>query len=293
VLQGVRSYVWSIFTLASLACSAGVSAEPKPMPIFDSHIHYNRAAWRVFDPPYVLELLQRADVVGGLVGSWPDEGTIKLHSAFPDRFVAELCPYQELDDRENWSKKPGLLEFLAERIATGRYKGLGELHIMKRDDADWDVIAKVVGLAGQHGLFLHIHSGAEVVGRLFAIAPDVRILWAHAGFYENAATISAMLDKYSNLTAELSLRAPNIMPAAAEDIGADWLALFERHSDRIVVGSDTYINLAWVEYDEIMDAHRNWLSRLPQHIAEKIAWRNAKTYFGLPEALFQTSRRDP
>jgi predicted TIM-barrel fold metal-dependent hydrolase len=131
------------------------------------------------------------------------------------------------------------------------------------------------------------------VGRLFAIAPDVRILWAHAGFYENAATISAMLDKYSNLTAELSLRAPNIMPAAAEDIGADWLALFERHSDRIVVGSDTYINLAWVEYDEIMDAHRNWLSRLPQHIAEKIAWRNAKTYFGLPEALFQTSRRDP
>ncbi len=74
-------------------------------------------------------------------------GTVKLHAAHPDRFVAELCPYQELDDRENWSKKPRVLNFLAERIATGRYRGLGELHILKRSEVDLDVIAKVVALA--------------------------------------------------------------------------------------------------------------------------------------------------
>jgi hypothetical protein len=278
--------MWSLIILTVLASSADVTAQERQLPIFDSHIHYNRAAWRVFDPPYVLELLQRADVLGGLVGSWPDEGTVKLRAAYPDRFVAELCPYQELDDRENWSKKPRVLSFLAERIATGRYKGLGELHILKRSEVDWDMIAKVVALARQHELFLHIHAGADVIERLFAIAPDVRILWAHAGFYEGAATISGMLDKYPSLTAELSLRAPNIYPALAEDIGADWRTLFERHQDRIVLGSDTYINLAWVEYDEIMDSHRRWLSRLPRSIAEKIAWRNAKTFFALPDTLF-------
>jgi hypothetical protein len=57
-----------------------------------------------------------------------------------------------------------------------------------------------------------------------------------------------MMDKYPSLTAELSLRAPNIYPALAEDIGADWRTLFERHQDRIILGLDAYINLAWVEY---------------------------------------------
>jgi hypothetical protein len=60
-----------------------------------------------------------------------------LHAAYPDRLVAELFPYQELDDSENGSKKPRVLSFLAERIAIGRYKGLRELHILKRSEVDW------------------------------------------------------------------------------------------------------------------------------------------------------------
>lgn len=286
VPQFSRMIVSICITLMALASSAATCAEERQLPIFDAHVHYNQDAWQVYDPPYVAELLQQAGVVGGLVGSWPDEGTVKLHAAFPDKFVAELCPYQELNDRERWSKKPGVLTFLGERLATGRYKGLGELHILKHSDADWAVIEKVVALAREHGLFLHMHAGADVIERLFAISPEVRILWAHAGFHDDAATISAMLDKYPKLTAELSLRAPNIFPELADDIEAPWRALFERHPDRIVVGSDTYINLAWVEYDAIMDAHRRWLARLPPDVAERIAWRNAKAFFDLPDALF-------
>ena len=281
-----RLLFWCLNILLAAANLEAAAADQGPLPIFDSHIHYNGPARQLYDPPYLLEWLQQAGVVGGLVGSWPDEGTVQLSTSYPDRFVAELCPYQRLADRENWTLKPGVLEFLTERIATGRYKGLGELHILKRGETDWAVIEKVVALAHAHDLFLHIHARANIIERLFAIEPDVRILWAHAGFYDKASTISRMLDTYPNLTAEMSLRAPNILPASAQYIGEDWRGLFERHQDRIVVGSDTYINLAWAEYDGIIGAHRRWLSRLPPAIAEKIAWRNAKRFFNLPAELF-------
>ena len=281
-------FVWPAFFAALLAAFATAAAQAKKMPIFDAHIHYNKAAWVAFDPLYVREVLQRAGVVGGLVGSWPDEGTIRLHSAFPERFLAQLCPYTAIEDRRNWTRLPTIMRFFTERIATGRYKGLGELHILKQAEADWEIIGKTVALARAHNLFLHIHAGAAVIERLFAMAPDVRILWAHGGFSEKAARISGLLDTYPKLSVELSLRAPNIFPELSQEIGADWRALFERHQNRILLGSDTYINLAWATYDEIIGAHRRWLSRLPRDIAEKIAWRNAKTFFALPDTLFQS-----
>ena len=281
--------------VAAIACvvvvgfagAAVADAPARAMPIFDAHVHYNKAAWRVFDPPYVLQLMQRAGVVGGLVGSWPDDGTVKMHSAFPTRFIAELCPYRDLTDGRNWTRQPGVLRFFEERIATRRYQGLGELHIYNQNAVDWSVIAQVVGLARKNDLFLHIHARADVIERLFQISPDVRILWAHAGFYDGAAQISAMLDRFPKLTAELSLRAPNIFPELERNMRPDWRALFLRHPDRFVIGTDTYINLAWTEYDEIIDAHRRWLSRLPRSVAEKIAWRNARAFFSLPGELFE------
>ncbi len=94
-----------------------------------------------------------------------------------------------------------------------------------------------------------------------------------------------MLDRFPKLTAELSLRAPNIFPELARDMRPDWRALFKRHADRFVIGSDTYMNLSWAEYDEIIAAHRRWLARLPRDIAEKIAWRNAKAFFALPDGF--------
>ena len=117
----------------------------------------------------------------------------------------------------------------------------------------------------------------------------MRVLWAHAGFYDGAVRISSVLDRFPTLAVELSLRAPNIFPELAKNIRPDWRALFVRHQDRFMIGTDTYINLAWAEYGEIVAAHHRWLSRLPRAIAENIAWRNAKSFFSLSDEFFNSN----
>ncbi len=186
-MQAYLRFLLLICVAANAAdAPATAASEPKrTLPIFDAHIHYNRAAWRPFDPRYVLELMRRAGVVGGLVGSWPNEGTVKLHDAFPKRFVPELCPYSAIRESHNWTKDPAVIPFLTKEVATGRYGGLGELHIYKQEAVDWAVVERVVRIAQTNNLFLHMHARADVIERLFKIVPDIRILWAHAGFYES------------------------------------------------------------------------------------------------------------
>ena len=91
------------------------------------------------------------------------------------------------------------------------------------------------------------------------------------------------------LPAELSLHAPNIFPTLANNLRQGWRELFVRHPDRLVIGTDTYINLARTEDSEIAAVHRRWLAHLPRDIAEKIDGRNAGEFFSLPIQLFMSN----
>ena len=48
-----------------------------------------------------------------------------------------------------------------------------------------------------------------------------------------------------------------------DKLSAAWRALFARHSDRFLIGSDTWINERWFAYDGLMNAYRGWLAQLP------------------------------
>jgi len=41
---------------------------------------------------------------------------------------------------------------------------------------------------------------------------------------------------------------------------SDWRSLFERYSDRFLLGSDTWMNERWFYYDTIFKEYRNWLA---------------------------------
>ena len=61
----------------------------------------------------------------------------------------------------------------------------------------------------------------------------------------------------------------------------DWRDLFERYSDRFLLGSDTWINERWFGYDTIFKTYRAWLGQLPEEQARRIASGNASRLFDL------------
>jgi predicted TIM-barrel fold metal-dependent hydrolase len=52
--------------------------------------------------------------------------------------------------------------------------------------------------------------------------------------------------------------------------------------ERFVVGSDTWINARWDDYETLMQQARRWLGDLPAPVAQRIGWENAAALFALP-----------
>src|SRR5690606_39402543 len=97
-----------------------------------------------------------------------------------------------------------VIAYLEENLATRRYVAIGEFHLYGAD-ADLPVPRRLVELARRHNLFLHAHSDADAVERLFRQWPQARILWAHAGF-DRPERVREMLRTHPNLWCDLAFR---------------------------------------------------------------------------------------
>lgn len=255
-----------------------IGAAVDDLPVFDAHMHYKREAWGPYPPATVIDLMDRAGVAMALVSSTPDDGTIRLLEYAPDRIVPELRPYHDAAGSSNWTKAEGMEAYLRERLARHPHEGIGEFHIHRLDMADRPLLAAVAALARERGIPLHIHSGAGPVRFFYEMEPALTVIWAHAGMTEPAAVVGAMLDAYPALYADTSYRERDILGDGAA-IDPAWLAVIERHADRLMVGTDTWTNAQWDDYEGLIALNRRWLALLPRDTAEKIAWRNAARLF--------------
>lgn len=248
------------------------------LPIFDTHVHYKKEAWTLFSPKEVLELFKRSGVTKALVSSSPDEGTRMLYKLAPDMIVPFLRPYHDDVNSSNWFKKQSILDYFKKRLELPIYKGIGEFHIHNEIDADSPVILETLRLAVKEDLYIHVHTGHEAVEAMFKHEPKIKVLWAHAGMSDPPQVVSAMFDRYKNLWVDISIRENDIAPGGV--LSPEWKALFLKHPDRITVGSDTWVNSRWQEYEEIIKFDRGWLAQLPSDVARKIAYDNAGRLFG-------------
>ncbi len=255
--------------------SAGNEAEN--LPIFDTHVHYKEPAWSVYPPDMVINMMEKSGVSRALVSSTPDEGTRMLYRQDPERIIPFLRPYHGDVNSGNWHQQDQMVDYLKERLQMPIYKGLGEFHIHNPIDADSAVIRETVQLAVEQNLYIHVHSDHQAVEKIFAYAPGVKILWAHAGMSDPPHVVSEMFDRFENLWVDISIRENEIAPNGKLD--PEWKKLFLDHPDRITIGSDTWINAQWDNYQEIIEFDRNWLSQLPRGVAAKIAYQNAKQLF--------------
>jgi amidohydrolase family protein len=271
----VSKWVLSVLMLCISLTGSPLFAEPAretELPIFDAHIHYNSDVWEVVPPKEAITRLRKAGIVRALVSSSSDEGTQKLYAEAPDLIIPELRPYRIGEEISNWMRDETIIAHVQARLKKYKYLALGEFHI-NGPGADLPVVRRMVQLAKQNGLMLHVHSDADAVERMFRQDPEARIIWAHAGF-EQPPRVRAMMRSHKNLWAELSSR-PDV--ATNGQVSAEWRETFLEFPDRFMVGTDTYEPQRWSIVGSNSSWLREWLGDLPMEVAERIAFKNGES----------------
>lgn len=260
-----------------VAFLAPVARAAAPMPIFDAHLHYNAEAREPYPLSALRTLFETHGIQGILANSRPNNGTRALVDArFPGLWVVPFIrPYVVRPDRYTWFDDPAIYDLIESEFRRGDYQGIGEFHLFGQDAASpW--VKKTVDFAVRHDLYLHAHSDETALEILFAHNPKVKIIWAHTGFTTSPERIEAYFMKYPSLWGELSYRYD---VSSGGRLDPAWKALLERHSNRFLLGSDTWVNERWASYGEIIAGYRSWLAELAPQAAERIAWKNAAAMF--------------
>ena len=278
--------------LFAAAFTAPLNAEPYRGALFDAHLHYNDEAFTAFPLADVLARMQRAGVRAIVANSRPNDGTKSLAAAQAQTAAAGVTVvpfirlYRNRADYSGWFADETIytmvLDELARGTAAGPYRGIGEFHLYDSANANGAVAAKLMRLAQDRGLAVLAHVDDPAIDLLLAHAPKARLIWAHSGIGgAPVERVRELMRRYPTLLGELSYR-PGLTGADGR-LSPEWKALFAEFPSRFVLGSDTWINARWSDYEALMQAARVWLGDLPPDTAQRIAWRNAAELFSLPE----------
>ena len=259
--------------LAAVLVAAGAPAvlAQTQRAVIDVHIHYSHDAWSMLPPPEAIKVLREAGLKKAFVSSSSDDGTQMLLKAAPDLIVPVLRPYRRRGELGSWMRDPGIIAHVEGRLKANTYAGIGEFHAYGAD-ADTPVMRRMVELAKQYKIFLHAHSDADAVERMFKQNPEALVLWAHSGF-DPADKVRAMLAKHPTLWADLAFRSDQ---APSGKLDATWRQLFIDYPERFMVGTDTFTPERWHYVVEHAAYSRKWLNELPPDLADNIAFRNAE-----------------
>jgi hypothetical protein len=268
-----------IVAAALMLGPAGAAAQ-QPLKLFDSHLHYNhQGPAPFFALDQVLDIFRRNGVAGIVANSRPNRGTQMLVEAKPSGLwvVPFIRPYRVQSDVQTWSEDPAIFEMIQEEYKRGYYRGVGEFHIFGQA-AQRPLVRQTVDFATERNLFVLAHCDEEALVIMLANNPRAKMIWAHTGFSTPVARVRELFEKHPALMAELSYRSG--ITESGGRLSAEWRDLFGRHSDRFLLGSDTWINQRWMDYGTIMQGYRDWLAQLPADQAARIARGNAERLYG-------------
>ncbi|MDB4222648.1 amidohydrolase [Granulosicoccus sp.] len=267
--QFSRIFASSLIFCASSVLLIPLASANDDLPIADTHLHYSHDSVEMTPPERVIELMRSANLKFALVSSSDDNGTQLLSDLAPDLIVPGLRPYRRRGELSTWFTDDAALAYVERLLATNKYASIGEFHLYG-ENADLEIPRRIVQLAAEHNLILHAHSDADAVERLLAQDPTVKVLWAHSGF-ESPDDIAAMLEKHDRLWADLAFRSE---VGSGGQLSEDWIELFTRFPDRMMLGTDTYTPERMYFVPEHAEGARVWLQSLPAELAERVAWKN-------------------
>src|SRR5262245_9136080 len=222
-----------------IAAPAAGSAQ-QALKIFDAHLHYNQEPNPYYPLDRVLDVFRRNSVTGILANSRPNKGTHQLVDAkAPGLWVVPFIrPYRTRDDVQNWSTDPAIYDLIETEYKRGYFRGVGEFHIYGHA-AQAPLVKQVVDFATERNLYLLAHCDEQALLILLAHNRSAKIIWAHTGFSTPTERVRELLEKYLALMGELSYRGG--ITESNGKLANEWRELFARHSNRFLLGSDTWI----------------------------------------------------
>jgi len=277
------------------------AALPAQPPVADMHLHYKWSQQDVTSPDDALRVLDAEHVAIGVVIGTPAALALRLVQRDPDRIVPIYSPYREGGDWYRWMSDPDVVARAREALASGRYHGIGELHLVggfAARPADGDVVSRLLELAEEYAVPVMLHTEFSRPDPMLALCkrhPQTRIVWAHAGAILPPAEVESVLTACDNVWAGLAARDPwrfvdNPITDPRGELLPAWRALLLRYPGRFMVGSDPVwpvdqldrwdeADTGWQELGRFWDYHRSWLAQLPDDVALRIACQNAVALF--------------
>ena len=295
VSQWIRERVAPVFiaTVASLQV-ANASAADYSGPLFDAHLHYNEEAWNGQTGPHpvadVLARIKKSGVKAVIANSRPNAGSKALVNATRGSADLIVVPfirlYRNRADYDSWFEDDTIYDMVVTEHARGatvassrvEYKGIGEFHLYDSANANGPVAKKLMQFAAANKLAVLAHVDDVAIDLLMAHAPGVRLIWAHTGIGgASVARVDGLMANYPQLMGELSYR-PGLTCEGGK-LCSEWRTLLLKYPTRFMIGSDTWVNQRWQQYEELMKGYRVWLGDLPADVALGIGWGNAARLF--------------
>jgi predicted TIM-barrel fold metal-dependent hydrolase len=225
------------------------------VPFVDAHVHLN-------DESMQLEMMRRFGATRAVV-FWgrnsDNESIAESVKRHPELFIgfASISP-ERAAYRRAWDvPDPALLRTLDELLASGRFKGIGEISAVHFPspgfpETDYDpmgpMMRGILTLARKHRVPVMVHvevTRLKELSGLLETFPDVPVIWAHGG-YTPLFVARRMLERHPNLYYELSARTWPRHPRSPDytilrdgtSVWPEWLALIESKAERFIVGTD-------------------------------------------------------
>jgi Tat protein secretion system quality control protein TatD with DNase activity len=282
---------------ALLLVAAAFGAAAQNVPFVDAHVHLN-------DPAMQLELMEQHGATHAVVfwGGRSDNASV-LRAA--REHAPRLIPFASISPertaygplwRADDTKLLGELEAL---LATGHYKGIGELSVAHFPAAgfaetdhplDGAMMNGILALARKYRVPVMLHVEITRLAEMEALLArhrEVPVLWAHGG-YTPLFLARRLLERHPNLIYELSARTWARHPRSPEytvlrdgtAVWPEWLALVESQPHRFVVGTDasgrSRANDA-MKFESV----QNFLRQLSPAAREQVASRNMLRLLGM------------
>lgn len=247
--------VLSVATGLTQSPAPPAAGQPPPIPFVDAHVHLN-------DEALQLELMKAYGATQAVIFWGRDsdnESVAETAGRRPDQFIAfaSISP-ERTAYRPAWSAEdPAILARLDALLATGKYRGIGEIsavHFPAAGFAETDfspvgaIMTGVMGLARKYRVPVLVHielTRMPEFSKLLETYRDVPVIWAHGG-YTPLFLAARMLERHPNLYYELSARTWPRHPRSpdytilrdGQQVWPEWLRLIESRPGRFLIGSD-------------------------------------------------------